>query len=205
MSLRDQLLKAGLVSKKDARRAEQERRRQEQKRRGRQEKKKVREAREAARRAAEERERVEALARARREHARVARLHERALRIRQLIRAHELKAGGPVRYFHRGVGGAIHAMQVSAGTARLLARGRVAVVALDLGTRIRYALVPDRVAAQLAELSDKVVVHWVRDGGEGEEEAAPARDWAPDLRARRATPEDIARFRAAARGAGRSG
>lgn len=198
MSLRDQLLKAGLVSKKDARKSKQAKRKEAKRKEGNLEKKRLRQARKAEE-AAREAERVHKQKLAdRKAREAVRNQYERALRVRQLIRAHEMRVGGPVRFFHRARNGQIGVLQVSAGMAKMLRKGQVAVAAEDQGNdRVRYALIPAHMAERLEEIRPGVVVHWTRGGTEELVEAQ--RDWEPDLRARRASPEDIERLRARAR------
>ena len=84
------------------------------------------------------------------------RVFQRALRIRQLIRAHEIRGGGPVRFFHRDIDGQrVRELRIGAGVARSLERGRAAIAAENMGNRIRYVVVSEigaEVSGRLAQV-----------------------------------------------------
>ena len=198
MSLRDQLLKAGLVTKKQARKSKQAQRKEARLQAGNLEKKRARDARRAEREAAEAAKRKAQRLAERKENQAIRDQYDRALRVRQLIRAHEMRAGGPLRYFHRALMGQIRAVQVSRGMLGFLKTGQVAVAVEHQGNdKVRYALIPASMAEKLESIQPGVVVHWTR--GDRSEVVETKRDWEPDLRARRASPADIERLRAASR------
>lgn len=201
MSLKDQLLKAGLVTKKQAKAVELEQRKEQKAAQGNLEKARIREAREAERAAAEAAAKLEAQRLAKLERQRVRDAQEQSLRVRQLLKSHEIRAKGAVTFHHRTPSGVLGTLQVSSGVAMLLRTGRAAVAVEDHGNRVRYVVIPADVAERIRAVRPSAIAHW----SQGSDEpllAAPPRDWEPDLRARRATPEDIARFRAQRRGSG---
>ncbi|MFZ5478896.1 MAG: DUF2058 family protein [Myxococcota bacterium] len=105
MNLRDQLLKAGLVNKKQAAEAARDVRKQQKVEEGHREAKRVLEQKEAERLAAEKAAReAELLARRRASRERAER-ETRALQVRHILSSHRLRVRGPQRFYHRSPDG----------------------------------------------------------------------------------------------------
>ncbi|MCB9678430.1 MAG: DUF2058 family protein [Alphaproteobacteria bacterium] len=183
MSLRDQLLKAGLVSKKDARRVNQELKKDRKESQGSKQKKKAleREARaaEEARRNAEQ----EARLAERRERTEARDRYEAALRVRNLILGNRVKNRGPHRFFFKGRDGrTVHRIEIQAGVAKELANGRLAIALIDHGTREEYVLVGRSAADRIAEVDPSVLVHFCPGPHAPDpSEALMEKDWEPSL------------------------
>ncbi len=187
MSLRDQLLKSGLVSKKDKVRAERELKESRKKKQGKRRKKKHVEREKKAAAEAKKAAEQERLLEERRQREAVRDRYEEALRVRNLILGHRVKGGGPHPFFVRGRKSAtLHRMSLSPGVIRQIARGTLAVALLDLGTREEPMVVTARAAEQIAELNPGVLAHHYDSGSDAPEDALAERDWEPDLRAHRA-------------------
>jgi uncharacterized protein YaiL (DUF2058 family) len=205
MSLRDQLLAKGLVSKKRAKKLDRETHERRKKAHGNQASKKVRdvEAEQAAVSTRAAKKAAKLAARQKREAQREA--YERVLRIRQLLTAHRVRTGGPVGFHHRGLDGA-HVVQtrVNTATAAKIRSGELAIAGQRIGPISTIAVIPRGAADKLDAFAPETLLFYNRDNsGIGAEELQSAnRSWEPDLRAHRATAEDIARFRTKAMGSG---
>ena len=210
MSLRDQLVAKGLVSKKKAKRVNRElkearkadqgakRRKSALAREAQQAREAEAEARLARRR--EERERTEAQREA----------IERRLRIKNLISGNSQRPGAGQPFWHRSIDGRyLLRMAVSSGTALQLRRGEAAIAALPRpGDWMDYVIIPRHAAVRLEAFAPEHLVFFNHDAvGIAEPDAAPlVRQWEPSLQARRARPEDLDRWRqAVASGASASG
>lgn len=165
MSLRDQLLAKGLVSKKRAQQVDRElkhARKAEQSQRKRKHVAETEEARaEAARKAAE----VEAREAARQQAAAVRAAHEHRYRVRQIVGHHRMGVRGTAAFHHRvGDTQRIACMRVSDAVVLELRGGRLAIAALqrDDGTW-EHHLVSRQGALKLAEVAPESLVHWVTD------------------------------------------
>jgi uncharacterized protein YaiL (DUF2058 family) len=189
MSLRDQLLAKGIVSKKDVRRVDQQQRQERRDQQGSKARKSELEAaaREAAAAAEAEATRVKLEQKKAREAAREA--VERANQLRQIVVANAIRSRGKFRFFHRKLDGVhIGRMEVSERVARSLRVGELGIAAIDDGEDAEYVVISARAARRLRELAPERVVHLVEDlrglgdGGEGLFEA----DWEIGLVARRA-------------------
>jgi len=195
MSLRDQLLAKGLVSKKRARKLDQQKRLDRKAKKGKKKKKRVldaeaRTAKEAASKAA-----LDAKLNARRSRETERERMERALQIRNVVIGNRIAARGQSVFHHRDLEGKmILRMSVSKVMIDKLRRGEAAVVAMDG----KYDLITQRGAEKLDELAPQLLVFWQRDTKtlSRPDQKPWVRDWEPSLRARRATPEDIERLRA---------
>ena len=204
MSLRDQLLKKGLVSTKRARQIDRELKQQRKKKQGQRDKQRDVLAREAA----EAKAREEQLAAARRESrlaaARARAALEREGRLRQIALSNQIRDRGKVVFHHRSVdGGRVIRREVHPRVAWMLRAGEAAIVAVRWGDRpVEYVVVNAGAADELAEIDASLVVFRVDDtaGISAPDEAFVDADWEPSLRARRATQADIERLRAAATG-----
>lgn len=187
MSLRDQLLAKGLVSKKDARRVDQELREARK-----QTQAHKRPASEVAREEVARRKAQEAAALQRAVAARAARearreAVERRLRIRQIIARNAVRSRGKVRFHHRTVDGqSITRIEISDAVAWKLRCGEAAIVALvdepdreGGDTTTSYVIVSARAAQRLEEIQPGIAVHFVRDtaGLAAPEEAFLLPDW----------------------------
>ncbi len=183
MSLRDQLLKAGIASKKEARRADREKKEARKKAQATRRKKREVQAEEAARLEAErEAARAEALAERRRVEAE-REAAERENRIRQLVRGNRLGARGPVIFHFVGRDGRrVHRLSVNDRIAWQLRCGEVAIAA-DPDTEDDYVVIPARAAEKLEAVAPELVVFRVTDtrGISAPEEAFLERQWEPTL------------------------
>jgi uncharacterized protein YaiL (DUF2058 family) len=192
-SLRDQLLKKGMVSKKRARSVGRELKQERKQEQGKRKRKKHVQAKERAEREAAAEatrtERVEDRRRRDREKART----ERALRVLHLLHGNRMKIDGTVRFHHPSVDGRyLLRMAVSERGAFGLRNGALGIGAIVRGTGHDYMVLPRAAVEQLKSLAPHTVVFHVTDT---EGLSDPALRFAPtsadgDLRARRATPED---------------
>jgi uncharacterized protein YaiL (DUF2058 family) len=167
MSLRDQLLAKGLVSKKDADRVNRELREQRKAAQG------SREAKAEQERAEKQRAEAEAAAKraaheaARKAHAEAQAAHEAVYRVRQIVLGNRMAARGPVPFHHRVHDGArIGRLQVKEELARDLRNGDAAIASLTKEAGgFDYVVVTRRAAEKLAELAPERLLHWSRDAG----------------------------------------
>lgn len=187
MSLRDQLLKKGLASKKDARRVDREQKKKRRTEKGNQRRKKVvareeQAAREAEEKAAAEARRVERQAR---EAARDR--YEHALRIRNLILGHRVRNRGEHRFHFRAEDGqTIRSIAVQSGIAAAIARGELAIAWLDHGIRVEYVLVSADGARKLRDAdAEESLLHWTPGDPPGPDEQPLTRTWETSLRPHR--------------------
>lgn len=157
MNLRDQFLKAGLVSKKDVQQTERELRKQEKIAQGNKENKRILEQR-AAEEAEKRRLEAEAeLVRRRREARERDLLEMRILQSRQILRHHRLRVRkGPQRFYYRAFNGReLWRLDVGERIADDLRRGRLVICWIDDAepeTVIVDTEVADRVEAIRPEL-----------------------------------------------------
>lgn len=192
MSLRDQLLKAGLATKKDVAKVNRElkqERRQEQAH----QKPKAELRREAEEAARAEAEAIKARARARRERDEARAAAERALQIRQIARSHALRGRGNLAYHVLARDGrTVARLLVSERVAFMLRCGEVGVVELpaepgrDQGVG-ELIVVSRRAAVRLREIDPDVVRLLVDDtrGISAPDEAFLVPEWDISLRPRR--------------------
>lgn len=156
-NLRDKLLKAGLVSEKQAQEAERDQRQPRKHR--------EREAKESA----EERQRREAFAareaelgeERRREAAKVAEARmqsERARRLRQLVEAHRLEIGGELQFHYVKRSGKIGRLAVGVELQKMLESGAAAVV--DDPGQPEGAVVPAEAARKVYEVDKEAIRFW---------------------------------------------
>lgn len=172
MSLRDQLLAKGVVSKKDVRRVEQDLRAQRKQDQGaRRALSEVEAERRAAQKAEEEAERERRLTERREREAR-REAEESRLRLRQLIRGNAIRSRGPFRYFHRTVDPStepptplprLGRIDISERVAFKLRCGECGIAALVEPTRpVEYVVVSARAVARLEEFAPWSVVAFTR-------------------------------------------
>lgn len=160
MNLRDQLLKAGIVSKKDAESAARDVRKQQKVQHGNQEAKRVQEQREAAVREAE-RAAHEADRLARRKAAEDQAHRETVLwQGRQILRAHRIRyRAGPQRFHHRSPDGReAWKLYLPERLAEDLRRGRVAVCFIDGGAEPEIVLVDAETADRVEAIRPELVL-----------------------------------------------
>ncbi len=163
-SLRDELLKAGLVDRKSKQRAETEVRRKKKKR-----KKKQADQEEAARRAAYEEEVARKAAENRaREAARKAEQEkkERDNRVANLVRAWSERSTGRARqrWYFVARGRTIWFLEVTAEQAWKLEMGTLAIVRNPMDPDEPFALVPRSAAEKIEAIDPEVVRFWNREG-----------------------------------------
>jgi uncharacterized protein YaiL (DUF2058 family) len=156
LSLREQLLQAGLVSEKQAKQAEQSRKRerfQDQKQTGR----KQRNEREAAR--LEEQQRVAAAKAARdvelnRKREEKAAAKARWAEIRQLVEQHRIAKPESDDYYNFVMNGKVGRVAVDAALRERIMAGSIAIVRCDG----RYELVPDEIGERVREREPRALV-----------------------------------------------
>ena len=188
MSLREQLLAKGLVSKKQARRAERELKQARKKKQGRRRKKAAVRAEQEAEEAAARRASLEARRARKLEREEAKAQVERALRVRNLVWGNRVQAGGKQPFWHRSLDGRrLLRMEVSRRAAEQLRRGELAIAAFDHGTRLEYVVLRGDAARKLRELGSGVVVFLVDDvkGILDPENDFLRRTWETDLRPHR--------------------
>lgn len=190
MSLREQLLKAGVVSKKDVKKAEHDLKTERRQAQGHKRANSELRAEEEARRAAAEEavRQKKAAERAEREAAKAE--HERLWQIRQIIDKNAIRSRGKVRYHFRKPDGRVGRVEVSDGVAWKLRCGEAAIAlraAVRDGEDERIVLISAAAARRLAEVSPGTVLHLVTDttklGAKEDEFLAP--DWEISLRPHR--------------------
>lgn len=193
MSLREQLLKAGVVSKKDVKKAEQDLKTQRRVAQGHKRASSELRAEEEARRA----EAVEAAHQRRiaerleREAAKAER--ERLWQIRQIIDKNTVRSRGKVRYHFRKPDGRVGRVEVSDAVAWKLRCGEAAIALRSVvrdGEEEQIVLISAAAANRLGELAPEVVLHRVLDtarlGAKEDDFLSP--DWEISLRPHRVTP-----------------
>lgn len=200
MSLRDQLLAKGLVSKKQARKVDRELKEARLSEQASRKSKSEVAAEEAARRAAEEAQVV-----ARRLAERAAReaetsAAERELRVRNLVTGNRLRPGRGQLFWHRSFDGrqALR-IEVSTGMAFELRSGEAGIAALVRsweGADLEYVVISRKAALALAEVAPEHLVFFVADatGISEPDHAFLERRWEATLKPRRATRGDLERF-----------
>ncbi len=206
MSLRDQLLAKGLVSKRKARKANQDQRRARRDRQGNREKKKVVAARERASKQAVEDARQAAASQAGAASRLAQQAAERALQIRNTILGTRIRPGRGATFHHRALDGpGIVRLSLGQSLARKLQRGEAAIAAMRSVNGVSYEPISHRGAERLAELAPGLLVHWAQGEATEADLAFSPRDWEPSLQARRATQDDLVRFKAALAAGQRTG
>ncbi len=165
MNLRDQLLKAGLASKKDVAKAEQELKKQANVEQGHREARRVVEAREAAAAEQARREREAELIERRRGAAARDASAIRELRCRQILRAHQLRVkSGPQRFWFRSFSTTeVWRLCLPERVAEDLRRGLVAAAWVD-DAQPEVVLVPRDAAARVSEFRPELVLFWNPEG-----------------------------------------
>ncbi|MBT3219655.1 MAG: DUF2058 family protein [Proteobacteria bacterium] len=200
MSLRDQLLAKGLVSKKDVRKANQDLRKKRREGQGARKKKRQLKAEKAAAQAAAKEARDKARLEQRQAHEYATSEREHELRVEQIIRGSQLGSRGKASFYHKDAEGRfLLRLSVSEGVAHLLRVGEAAVATLREKRGSRYFIIRKKAAQKLYEVEPTALVHYVEDtkglSDPSERLAEPKDDWyTPDLRARRATAADVDRF-----------
>jgi len=193
VSLRDQLLAKGLVSKKRAKHIERELKQQRKKKQSRRKKKKQVEREQQVRAEAEAQREREQRQAVRRAAAKAQEELQRSTRIRSLILGNRIRSRGRVPYWHKTLDSAeLHRMEVSEGVAWALRAGEAAIVAhiRGLGAEPEYLVVNAGTARELLELAPERVVTFVRDtkGISAPDERFLEADWEISLVPRRAVP-----------------
>lgn len=182
MSLRDQLMAKGLVSKKRARSIDRELKQDRKKKQSqRRKKKQVEREQQAAAEAAQEAERARraALRRAAEEAEAAARL---ATRIRTIVLGNRVHSRGKQAYRFRAVDGrTVLRMHISERVAWKLRAGEAAIAAMErtLGGDLDYHVISAGAARELLDLAPRRVVHFVQDteGISAPEERFLEPDW----------------------------
>jgi uncharacterized protein YaiL (DUF2058 family) len=156
LSLREQLLQAGLVSEKQVKQAEQQKRGQDFRDR-KQVGKKDRDQREVARQA--EQQRLAAAKAAKdaelnRKREEKAAAKARWAEIRQLVEQHRIAKPESDEYYNFMMNGKVGRVAVDAGLRERIVRGEVGIVRCDG----RYELMPAEITARIAEREARAVV-----------------------------------------------
>lgn len=187
MSLRDQLLKAGVVGKKDIRKANQQAKKRRKQKQGSKERRHQVEAREKARAQAEREAQLEER-RANREAADRARdAFEHALQIRNTLMGNQIKNRGDFPFHFKGPDGRkVLQIKVQRKVAEEIAKGAIAIAGLDLGNRVQPILIGAAGAQKLVELgAEGVILHWARQMPEDDGGGLLQRDWETSLKPHR--------------------
>ena len=184
MSLRDSLLKAGVVDKRDVRRVNQE---QQAERKGQKAERESREAVEARREAAAKAEREAkqaAIIASRRERDQAAELELRRRRVGHLLRDYQLRhRGGTQPFWHRAADGLhTHKLYLSERMAWELWAGRLAIVWVGEPDDPDYLLLPAEVVPRVLELEPGRVLFFT-PGGAPKDDPAERLHEATDRRA----------------------
>lgn len=190
MSLRDQLLAKGLVSKKRAKHIDRELKQERKKKQSSRKKKKHLER---ERQAAIEAERQAELARKqelRRKANEAREAAHLATRVRSLVLGNRIASRGTVPYWHRTVGGReLRRLSISEKVAWKLRAGEAAIAAIEKGIAgdVDYHVISASAARELLELAPERVVTFVRDttGISQPDEAFLDADWEISLRPHR--------------------
>ena len=157
MSLRDQLIAKGLVSKKQARKANQDLKRRRKAEQG--SRKREREL--QRKREAEAKAEAEARSQARRERNVAQRQEEEARRGEQIVAGNRVGARGPIPFhFRKRDGKRLGRMSLSQRAAFELRCGRAGIAWL---TGEEYVVVTGKGARKLAEVAPERLVFWVED------------------------------------------
>jgi uncharacterized protein YaiL (DUF2058 family) len=158
MNLRDQLLKAGIVNKKQADQAARDQRHQQKVEQGTAEAKRVREQKEAERVAAEKSQReAEALARRRAAREKAER-DTRELQVRHILSSHRMRVRGPQRFYYRAPNGKeLWKLMLPERVAEDLRCGRAAIAYID-GTEPDCFVIDREAADRLEELKPEVIL-----------------------------------------------
>ncbi|MFT7519505.1 MAG: hypothetical protein ACI9MC_001647 [Kiritimatiellia bacterium] len=159
VSLRDQLMAKGLVSKKRAKHLDREMKQKRRSKQGSQRKKRQVQAEFDEREQVEvqERKRQRLLDRKRREQERDE--HETMVRVREIALANRIRDRGRHAYYHRLLGSErVRRMMVSERVAWKLRCGEAAIVAVRELNDVRYVLVNAQAARRLTELEPALVV-----------------------------------------------
>ena len=167
MSLRDSLLKAGVVNKKDAQRVEQQLRLEKKAALGSQISKAERERQEREEAERQRQEREEELLRRRREAKAQQELEIRLMSSRQILRSHALRyRPGPQRFWFKApVHPEIWRLDLPERLADDLRCGYLAVAWCD--DQSPDVLIIDRAAAErVAAIRPELILFWNADGGE---------------------------------------
>lgn len=199
MSLRDQLLAKGVVSKKKAREVNRELRQERKQKQGQRRKKNVvaREEQAAVKAAMQAELDARRAARQARDAEKATRARE--LQLRQLVAGNIVRGGGPVP-FHFREGSRVGRMQVSDRIAWKLRAGELGICRLvSPWGEPEEVIVRARAAQRLLELgaSDRVLFFQPDPSGiSAPELMLPQPPGEPDLRAHRATEADLERYSA---------
>ncbi len=162
MSLRDQLVKAGLASKKDKRRVERGLKQNRRQQQGRKRSKRARNEQRRRQLQAQQQEKLQqrrALQAARRQQEEA---QARRLRVNQILQHHGLRcAGGSQRFWHRTVGGSLLGrVDLPVKLAAGLRAGTLALAYADPPSGDTYVVVARDVALRVAGILPERVVHF---------------------------------------------
>ena len=200
MSLRDQLIAKGLVSKKQARKATQELRKERKSKQGKRRRKKHVERETAAAEKVARETREAERRKARDEDASRREQHELVFRVRDLIRNNRIGGKGPVLFRFRMIGSTmVGTLKLPVALARDLRVGKAAIAGCRLGGEVEHHVVSVAAAEKLAEVSPESLVFFVRDlehlGDPAQ--AFAERTWETELGPRRLRDEaELSRWRA---------
>lgn len=185
MSLRDQLLAKGLVSKKRAKVLDREAKRDRKSKQAHRKKKAQVDAERRAAQAEADRAQQQRVLAARTAARKAQEIVDQQVKIRSLILGNRIPGKGPVPYYHRTEDGrTLHRLSLPPAVAGWLRAGRAAVVVLQHpGQDPEYMVINGGAASELSELAPHLVLAHVTDatGISAPDEAFLIRDWEPSL------------------------
>lgn len=162
MSLRDLLVANGVASKKDATQANRALKEQRKAEQGQRKRHSAQEAEARAAKAAEEAAAIQRRGEIRRAQDRAEQLLAARQQIFSLMRAHELRARGPIRFYHPDIQRRfILFKEIDLKTAKILRKGAAAIAGFDHGGQVEYRIVGSYAAERIREIRPEAVVFWV--------------------------------------------
>lgn len=177
MSLRDQLLKAGVASKKDAARVDRQKKHERRQKKGNRKRKNVAEREKQAAEAAAHEAAVEAKRRARKKREAERDAREAALRVRNLIAGNTVRGRGKQPFWVKRPNGRVCRMSVSPGIAFKLRCGELGIAAEPDSDE--PVVIARKAIDRLLESAPATVWFFVKDasGLSAPEEAFMDADW----------------------------
>ncbi len=162
-SLREQLLKAKLITKEDAQKVERDKRKERKQMGARgllteKEKEQQRLEQQRAEQAVRDREREQ-------QRQQTLKQREVAAQVRELILRHAVTQNirGPRRFYYVNLDRRLPCMMISNQAADRLEQGELAIIELRDGSRLLTSIVPRDIALKLIELAPEAVVFFNRD------------------------------------------
>ena len=188
MSLRDQLLAKGLVSKKNVQKANRDLKKQRKKKQAQREKRKVVAAKEAAKEERFHTAKIEQRQKDRKERDELKEQVVRVQRVRQMVDGNAINHQGRTFFHFKKLGGRlIGRLEISEKIGWMLRCGEAAIAAYRIGDREVYKVIGAKSAKRLMEFAPENIVFFTSDtqGISNADEAFLVRKWETSLRARR--------------------